>query len=93
MCDFLHVCVYSLCNCMLFCILLCAQGVRKDRGRVMRRDKRRTGTSDRDKASKGQEHRTVPPQDRRKHTSSSSAAGGGGKSSMIGMPSDQVWRQ
>ncbi|KAM9339485.1 estrogen receptor [Symphorus nematophorus] len=64
-------------------------GVRKDRGRVFRRDKRRTGTSDRDKASKNLEHRTVPPQDRRKH-SSSSAGGGGGRSSVISMPPDQV---
>uniref|UniRef100_A0A671VQI3 Estrogen receptor n=1 Tax=Sparus aurata TaxID=8175 RepID=A0A671VQI3_SPAAU len=64
-------------------------GVRKDRGRVLRRDKRRTGTSDRDKASKGLEHRTAPPQDRRKHISSS-AGGGGGKSSVISMPPDQV---
>nr|O42132.1 RecName: Full=Estrogen receptor; Short=ER; AltName: Full=ER-alpha; AltName: Full=Estradiol receptor; AltName: Full=Nuclear receptor subfamily 3 group A member 1 [Pagrus major]BAA22517.1 estrogen receptor [Pagrus major] len=64
-------------------------GMRKDRGRVLRRDKQRTGTSDRDKASKGLEHRTAPPQDRRKHISSS-AGGGGGKSSMISMPPDQV---
>ncbi|NP_001290305.1 estrogen receptor [Larimichthys crocea] len=62
-------------------------GVRKDRGRVLRRDKRRTGTSD--KASKDLEHRIAPPQDRRKHTSSI-AGGGGGKSSMIGMSPDQV---
>nr|UVT54410.1 estrogen receptor alpha [Siniperca chuatsi] len=65
-------------------------GVRKDRGRVLRRDKRRTGTSDRDKASKGLEHRTVPPQVRRKHSSSSSAGGGEGKSPVTGMPPDQV---
>ena len=65
--------------------------MRKDRGRVLRRDKRRTGTSDRDKASKGLEHRTAPPQDRRKHISSS-AGGGGGKSSVISMPPDQVWQ-
>ncbi|KAG8011332.1 Estrogen receptor [Nibea albiflora] len=62
-------------------------GVRKDRGRVLRRDKRRSGPSD--KASKDLEHRIAPPQDRRKH-SSSSAGGGGGKPSMIGMSPDQV---
>ncbi|XP_045917594.1 estrogen receptor isoform X1 [Micropterus dolomieu] len=64
-------------------------GVRKDRGRVLRRDKRRAGTNDRDKTSKDLEYRTVPPQDRRKH-SSSSAGGGGGKSSVTGMSPDQV---
>lgn len=61
--------------------------MRKDRGGVLRRDKRRTGTNDRDKASKDQEHRTVPPQDGRKR---SSACGGGGKSLLAGMPPDQV---
>uniref|UniRef100_A0A3Q3FTG3 Estrogen receptor n=1 Tax=Labrus bergylta TaxID=56723 RepID=A0A3Q3FTG3_9LABR len=59
-------------------------GVRKDRGRVLRRDKRRTGTTDKDKVHKGQ--RTVPPQDRRKHSS----IYGGGKSTVISMPPDQV---
>ncbi|XP_054474158.1 estrogen receptor [Anoplopoma fimbria] len=63
-------------------------GVRKDRGRVLRRDKRRTGTSDRDKASKDLEHRTVPPQDGRKRSSSSAC--GGGKSLLTNMPPDQV---
>ncbi|KAM6992537.1 estrogen receptor [Tautogolabrus adspersus] len=61
-------------------------GVRKDRGRVVRRDKRRTGTTDKDKGHKGREQRTVPPQDRRKHSSSY----GGGKSPVISMPPDQV---
>nr|ABP96713.1 estrogen receptor alpha2 [Lepomis macrochirus] len=65
-------------------------GVRKDRGRVLRRDKRRAGTNDREKASKDLEYKTVPPQDRRKHSSSSSAGGGGGKSSVTGMSPDQV---
>ncbi|XP_059212176.1 estrogen receptor isoform X2 [Centropristis striata] len=66
-------------------------GVRKDRGRVLRRDKRRTGTTDRDKAFKDLEHRTAPPQDgRRRSSSSSSACGGGGKSTLTGMPPDQV---
>lgn len=62
-------------------------GVRKDRGRVLRRDKRWTGT--RDKSTKELEHRTVPPQDGRKRSSSSNSAGGG-KSSIAGMPPDQV---
>nr|AAP72178.1 estrogen receptor alpha [Halichoeres tenuispinis] len=61
-------------------------GVRKDRGRVLRRDKRRTGTSDKDNGSKDREQRTVPPQGRRKHGSSV----GGGKSPVISMPPDQV---
>ncbi|XP_068199503.1 estrogen receptor [Antennarius striatus] len=68
-------------------------GVRKDRGRVFRRDKRRTGTSDRNKASKDAEQRTAPPQVRRKHASSSSCSSvnaGEGKSSAIDMPPDQV---
>ncbi|XP_068609648.1 estrogen receptor [Brachionichthys hirsutus] len=68
-------------------------GVRKDRGRVFRRDKRRTGTSDRNKASKDPEHRTAPPQVRRKHASSSSCSSvstGEGKSSVTDMPPDQV---
>ncbi|XP_070704905.1 estrogen receptor [Pempheris klunzingeri] len=66
-------------------------GVRKDRGRVLRRDKRRrSGTSDRDKASKVLEHRTLPPQDRRKHSSSGSAGGGDVKPSVTSMPPDQV---
>lgn len=72
---------------------LYAQGMRKDRGRVMRRDKRRTSTSDRVRTFKDLEHRTVPPQDRRKHSSSSSTAGGGGKLSVIGIPPDQVWNK
>ncbi|XP_034756180.1 estrogen receptor isoform X1 [Etheostoma cragini] len=62
-------------------------GVRKDRGRVLRRDKRRTGTNDRDKASKDLAHRTVPPQDGRKR---SSACGGGGKLLLTSMSPDQV---
>ncbi|KAM6906009.1 estrogen receptor isoform 2-T2 [Lycodopsis pacificus] len=62
-------------------------GVRKDRGRVLRRDKRRSDLSDRDKASK--EHRTVPSQDRRKRSSISSACIGG-KSMLASMPPDQV---
>ncbi|XP_026197203.1 estrogen receptor [Anabas testudineus] len=64
-------------------------GVRKDRSRVLRHTKRRTGTSDRIKASKDLEHRTATPQDGRKHSSSSGACGGG-KSSDDGMPPDQV---
>ncbi|XP_074541724.1 estrogen receptor [Halichoeres trimaculatus] len=60
-------------------------GVRKDRGRVLRRDKRRTCTSDKDKGSKEREQRTAPPQGRRKHSNSM-----GGKSPVISMPPDQV---
>ncbi|KAM7395328.1 hypothetical protein PAMA_006885 [Pampus argenteus] len=59
-------------------------GVRKERGRVLRRDKRWTGT--REKSTKKLEHRTVPPQDGRKHSSSA----GGEKSLVAGMPPDQV---
>ncbi|XP_056219122.1 estrogen receptor isoform X1 [Seriola aureovittata] len=62
-------------------------GMRKDRSRVLRPDKRRTGTSDKDKASKDQEHRRVHLQEGRKHSSSST---GGGKSSVTGTPPDQV---
>lgn len=65
-------------------------GVRKDRGRVLRRDKRRSSTTDRDRASKDQKHQTAPPQDRRKQSSGSSTGGGGGKSVVIGMSPDQV---
>ncbi|XP_034555114.1 estrogen receptor [Notolabrus celidotus] len=61
-------------------------GVRKDRGRVLRRDKRRTGTSEKDKGLKDREQRTGPPQDRRKLSSNA----GGGKSAVISMPPDQV---
>ncbi|KAK9531504.1 hypothetical protein VZT92_010925 [Zoarces viviparus] len=64
-------------------------GVRKDRGHVLRRDKRRSDLSDRDKASKDLEHRTVPSQDRRKRSSISSACVGG-KSMLTSMPPDQV---
>ncbi|XP_028252538.1 estrogen receptor isoform X1 [Parambassis ranga] len=63
-------------------------GVRKDRGRVLRRDKRRTGISDKEKAAKDLEQKTAPPQDGRKH--SSSAGGGVGKSSVTHMSPDQV---
>ncbi|TNN68499.1 Estrogen receptor [Liparis tanakae] len=62
-------------------------GVRKDRGRILRRDKRRTGTGDRDKASKNLEPRTGPPPDGRKRSSSACA---GGKSLLASMPPDQV---
>ncbi|XP_033998695.1 estrogen receptor [Trematomus bernacchii] len=62
-------------------------GVRKDRGRVLRRDKGRTDTTGKDKASKDLEQRTVPPVDRRRR---SSACGGGVRSTLNGMPPDQV---
>lgn len=71
-------------------LLLCPQGVRKDRSRVLRHGKRRSGTSDRVKATKDLEHRTATPQDGRKHRSSSGSGGGEGRSSDTGMPPDQV---
>ncbi|XP_041831662.1 estrogen receptor isoform X1 [Melanotaenia boesemani] len=61
-------------------------GVRKDRGRVLRRDKRRSGISDR-KAAKGLEHKTAAHHDGRKR---SSTAVEGGKSSVTCMPPEQV---
>lgn len=79
------LCLFTL----LFCTPLCAEGVRKDRVRVVRRDKRQTGNGGRHKGSKDLEQKTAPPQDRKKHTSTSSA-GGGGKSSVIGMSPEQV---
>ncbi|XP_047429559.1 estrogen receptor isoform X2 [Mugil cephalus] len=64
-------------------------GVRKDRGRVLRRDKRRAG--DRDKVTKDLEHKAAPPQDGRKRSSScSSTGGGGGGSSGTNLSPDQV---
>lgn len=82
-------CVFCICMSMLFCVnpLLVAQGVRKDRGRVLRRDKARTDTTDRVKAPKDLEQRTVPPVDGRRR---SSAFGGGVRSTLNGMPPDQV---
>ncbi|XP_075315736.1 estrogen receptor isoform X1 [Odontesthes bonariensis] len=62
-------------------------GVRKDRGRVLRRDKRRTGISVRDKVSKGLEHKPASHHDGRKH---SGPVGGGGRSSATSMPPEQV---
>lgn len=85
-------CVHEKAYCQFFCIklLLCPQGMRKDRSRVLRRDKPRTGTSDRDKASKDLEHKTVSLQDARKCLSTGGRGGGGRKSSITCMPSDQV---
>ncbi|KAM3603061.1 uncharacterized protein V6R79_015900 [Siganus canaliculatus] len=72
-------------------------GVRKDRGRVLRRDKRRTITTDKDKVSKDVEHRTAPPQNKKKTSSSSCSSGGGrgfsgggGRSAVAAVPPDQV---
>ncbi|XP_033991292.1 estrogen receptor-like [Trematomus bernacchii] len=62
-------------------------GVRKDRSRVLRRVKGQTDTTGRVKASKDLEQRTVPPVDGRRR---SSAFGGGVRSTMNGMPPDQV---
>ncbi|XP_029902935.1 estrogen receptor isoform X2 [Myripristis murdjan] len=68
-------------------------GMRKDRGsRVLRREKRRNGTTDKDKAFRELEHRAAPPQGGRKQGCSSTAGGGGvgGKAPRIYMPPDQV---
>ncbi|XP_075869650.1 estrogen receptor isoform X2 [Nelusetta ayraudi] len=63
-------------------------GMRKDRGRVMRRDRQRTASSDRDKVPRVLERRTAPPQDKRKHTGG--GAGRGGRSTaVISMSPDQ----
>nr|AHF72223.1 estrogen receptor alpha deletion variant 6 delta 2.5 [Fundulus heteroclitus] len=61
-------------------------GVRKERGRVLRRDKRRTAISDREKAVKGLEPKTSPHQDKRRRGS----ALGGDRSSVASLPSEQV---
>uniref|UniRef100_A0A8C6KIV7 Estrogen receptor n=1 Tax=Nothobranchius furzeri TaxID=105023 RepID=A0A8C6KIV7_NOTFU len=61
-------------------------GVRKDRGRVLRRDKRRGG--DRDKVGKGVEQKAATHHDGRKRSNSS--PGGGGRSSMSSLPPEQV---
>ncbi|XP_008395912.1 estrogen receptor isoform X1 [Poecilia reticulata] len=61
-------------------------GVRKDRGRVLQRDKRQTGVGDREKTGKGLEHKAAPHHDKRRRSS----ALGGARSSVTGLPSDQV---
>lgn len=81
--------IYLFLKCCIK-LQLCPLGVRKDHSRVLRHGKRRTGSSNRVKAPKDLEHRTVTPQDRRKHSSSSGAGGGRGKPSDTGMPPDQV---
>ncbi|KAF7669567.1 hypothetical protein LDENG_00173880 [Lucifuga dentata] len=66
-------------------------GLRKDRGsRILQHDKWRSGTVDRDKASKEVERRTAPPRDGRKNNSSND---GGQRSLMTGMHPDQVLLQ
>lgn len=72
--------------------LLCSlpEGVRKDRIRVIRRDKRTPGTGGRDKSSKDVQHKTAPPQDRRKQHTSSGTGGAGGKSAAPGLAPEQV---
>uniref|UniRef100_A0A3Q2YE51 Estrogen receptor n=3 Tax=Hippocampus comes TaxID=109280 RepID=A0A3Q2YE51_HIPCM len=62
-------------------------GVRKDRGRITRRDKRRTGATE--KLTKETEHRKVAPQDGRKQSGGGGSAGGG-RSSVTDIPPDQV---
>uniref|UniRef100_A0A096LWQ9 Estrogen receptor n=1 Tax=Poecilia formosa TaxID=48698 RepID=A0A096LWQ9_POEFO len=61
-------------------------GVRKDRGRVLQRDKRQTGVGHREKTGKGLEHKEAPHHDKRRRSS----ALGGARSSVTGLPSDQV---
>lgn len=65
-------------------------GVRKDRSRVLRRDKQRICTSERVKASKDLEHRTAPPQDGRKQSRSNNGGGEGGRSLFTALRPDQV---
>uniref|UniRef100_A0A8C6UH46 Estrogen receptor n=1 Tax=Neogobius melanostomus TaxID=47308 RepID=A0A8C6UH46_9GOBI len=60
-------------------------GVRKDRGRVLRHDKRRI---DRDKNSKDSRHKTAPQQDRKKHSCRSSSEEP--KFRVTGLSPDQV---
>uniref|UniRef100_A0A3B3UWC5 Estrogen receptor n=1 Tax=Poecilia latipinna TaxID=48699 RepID=A0A3B3UWC5_9TELE len=61
-------------------------GVRKDRGRVLQRDKRQTGVGHREKTGKGLEHKEAPHHDKRRRSS----ALGGARSSVTSLPSDQV---
>ncbi|XP_077567510.1 estrogen receptor isoform X1 [Stigmatopora nigra] len=61
-------------------------GVRKDRGRVTRREKRRTSATE--KSTKETEHRKSPPQDGRKQSGCRSVSGG--RSSVTDIPPDQV---
>ncbi|XP_061610101.1 estrogen receptor isoform X2 [Phyllopteryx taeniolatus] len=61
-------------------------GVRKDRGRVIRRDKRRTGATE--KLTKETDHRKMAPQEARKQSGGGIA--GGGRSSVTDIPPDQV---
>lgn len=84
------ICVYSPPKCSLFCVVLCAKGVRKDRIRVIKRDKRRPGNSGRERSSKDVEQKTAPHQDRRKHLSRSGDSSEGGKCAVPGIPPDQV---
>uniref|UniRef100_A0A3P9KLM3 Estrogen receptor n=1 Tax=Oryzias latipes TaxID=8090 RepID=A0A3P9KLM3_ORYLA len=64
-------------------------GVRKDRIRILRRDKRRTGVGDGDKVVKGPEHKTVH-YDGRKRGSTGGGGGGGGRLSVTSIPPEQV---
>lgn len=72
--------------------VLCSvpEGVRKDRIRVIRRDKRTPGGSGREKSSKDVQQKTAPPQDRRKQHSNSGTGGAAGKTSVPGIPPEQV---
>lgn len=70
-----------------FVLCIVPKGVRKDRIRIIRRDKRRPANSSRERSAKDVEQKTAPPQDRRKHHSSS---GGGGKRAVPGISPEQV---
>lgn len=73
-----------------FALCSVPEGVRKDRIRVIRRDKRTPGTGGREKSSKDVQQKTAPPQDRRKQHSSSGTGGAGGKSVVPGLAPEQV---
>lgn len=66
------------------------KGVRKDRIRVIRREKRTPGSSGREKTSKDVQQKTAPPQDRRKQHSNSGTDGAAGRTSVPGIPPEQV---
>uniref|UniRef100_A0A3B3HUK1 Estrogen receptor n=1 Tax=Oryzias latipes TaxID=8090 RepID=A0A3B3HUK1_ORYLA len=65
-------------------------GVRKDRIRILRRDKRRTGVGDGDKVVKGQEHKTVHYDGRKRSSTGGGGGGGGGRLSVTSIPPEQV---
>lgn len=85
--------------CLFFSTLpLSTQGVRKDRSRVLRRDKRRVGsaTSGREEVKKELDQKTMALAGGRKRNSTSISTGegrgggGGGKSAVTAMSPEQV---